>query len=283
MLQSSSTPSNAARRKSSQTDPTGATSLAVGCVLCNRSCWRWRWDEERKKWSGGEEGEGRGEAHESRIRGVNLSRGEKCAKLVCAKLNGPRTFLRKSREVCNDALDFTMAPKGKSQSNSKAASRVQSGANTPVVLEPQVPLTTVIGINFGQSFSSIAVINKVCSSTCGAHPAMKLTFSPTHAGGTRRLHRQRRRRATNRERALVQWHRGGSWPVSDTTTREGAHCVSFRSTREFRLAFSSFATRRTPSWASATSLERRASGGASQRVKADSQRVRTAATTRSRT
>lgn len=54
-----------------------------------------------------------------------------------------------------------MAPKKNQKSGSKQVSRAPSGTATPVVLEPQVPVTTVIGLNFGQSFSSIAVINKV--------------------------------------------------------------------------------------------------------------------------
>lgn len=52
-----------------------------------------------------------------------------------------------------------MAPKSRNQS--KNVSRAPSGTATPVVLEPQVPVTTVIGLNFGQSFSSISIINKV--------------------------------------------------------------------------------------------------------------------------
>lgn len=53
-----------------------------------------------------------------------------------------------------------MAP-SKSARASKNVSRAPSGVSTPVVIEAQVPVTTVIGLNFGQSFSSISIINKV--------------------------------------------------------------------------------------------------------------------------
>ncbi|KAL8278994.1 hypothetical protein RQP46_008663 [Phenoliferia psychrophenolica] len=62
-----------------------------------------------------------------------------------------------------------MAPKKGNKSASKNVSRAPSGTATPVVLEPQVPVTTVIGLNFGQSFSSIAVINKEGLADCIAN------------------------------------------------------------------------------------------------------------------
>ena len=46
--------------------------------------------------------------------------------------------------------------------NSKQNSRAPSGASTPAVVEAAVPVGPVCAaINFGQSFSSIAIINKV--------------------------------------------------------------------------------------------------------------------------
>nr|WKJ30261.1 Hsp-4 [Glaciozyma antarctica PI12] len=56
-----------------------------------------------------------------------------------------------------------------SRKGSKQVSRAPSGTATPVVVEPQVPVTTVIGLNFGQSFSSIAVINKEGLADCIAN------------------------------------------------------------------------------------------------------------------
>lgn len=56
-----------------------------------------------------------------------------------------------------------------SKNNSKAASRVQSGTATPVVLEPLVPITTVLGLNFGGSFSSISLLNKASSLSRSSH------------------------------------------------------------------------------------------------------------------
>lgn len=62
----------------------------------------------------------------------------------------------------NYTVQMAKAKKGSKQASNQP-SRAASGTATPVVQEPLVPVTTVIGINFGQSFSSIAVINKVCS------------------------------------------------------------------------------------------------------------------------
>lgn len=66
----------------------------------------------------------------------------------------------------------TMPPKrgqkGSKQSSkapSKAASKAPSGANTPrAPTEPQTPVKQapgLLGLNFGQSFSSVAIIDKV--------------------------------------------------------------------------------------------------------------------------
>ncbi|KAK4703944.1 hypothetical protein P7C70_g2266, partial [Phenoliferia sp. Uapishka_3] len=63
-----------------------------------------------------------------------------------------------------------MAPKNNQKGKqSKNVSRAPSGTATPVVLEPQVPVVTVVGFNFGQSFSSIAVINKEGLADCIAN------------------------------------------------------------------------------------------------------------------
>lgn len=48
-----------------------------------------------------------------------------------------------------------------SKNNSKRPSRAPSGTTTPAIREALVPVETVLGLNLGQSFSSISVINKV--------------------------------------------------------------------------------------------------------------------------
>lgn len=59
----------------------------------------------------------------------------------------------------HNSLD--MPPK-KNSKGSKAPSRAASGASTPAVRAEPVKLEpAVVGINFGQSFSSVSVINKV--------------------------------------------------------------------------------------------------------------------------
>ncbi|KAM0752239.1 actin-like ATPase domain-containing protein [Meredithblackwellia eburnea MCA 4105] len=62
--------------------------------------------------------------------------------------------------------------KNASKQASKNASRAQSGTATPVskeALEPAVALPAIVGINFGQSFSSVAIINKEGLADCIAN------------------------------------------------------------------------------------------------------------------
>lgn len=65
-----------------------------------------------------------------------------------------------------------MAPKKGSKQQSKQTSRAPSGASTPAVrAEPVKAAPAAAGINFGQSFSSVAVINKVRPSySCSLAP-----------------------------------------------------------------------------------------------------------------
>ncbi|ORY92717.1 Hsp70 protein-domain-containing protein [Leucosporidium creatinivorum] len=63
-----------------------------------------------------------------------------------------------------------MAPKKGSKQQSKQASRAPSGASTPAVRAEPVKLApAAAGINFGQSFSSVAVINKEGLADCIAN------------------------------------------------------------------------------------------------------------------
>lgn len=63
-----------------------------------------------------------------------------------------------------------MAPNKKGGKKSAAPSRVASGVSTPAVqAEPVKAAPAFIGINFGQSFSSIAVINKEGIADCIAN------------------------------------------------------------------------------------------------------------------
>ncbi|SGY46088.1 BQ5605_C001g00381 [Microbotryum silenes-dioicae] len=79
-----------------------------------------------------------------------------------------------------------MAPKKGQKGSSKQPSRVASGASTPAPrAEPVKAAPAVVGINFGQSFSSIAVINKEAIADCIANDdgerqiASALSFNET--------------------------------------------------------------------------------------------------------
>lgn len=88
----------------------------------------------------------------------------------------PLVFSRPLLPLVPRSLSAEMPPKrnqkGSKQSSkapSKAASKAPSGASTPRAVEPQTPVKLapgLLGLNFGQSFSSVAIIDKVRQGDC---------------------------------------------------------------------------------------------------------------------
>lgn len=129
--------------------------------------------------------------------------------------------------------------KAPSKAASKAPSKAPSGASTPALREPVQKAPGLLGVNFGQGFSSVAIIDKEGLADCIANDdgerqiASALSFSGSEF--VRRL-------ARTRLHAV-----------------EADTCVRQCSTRVFPPAPSSFGMPATPSSDSATCSERGAS------------------------
>ncbi len=91
----------------------------------------------------------------------------------------------------------------------------QVNGTAPETSAPTIKTPAVIGINFGNTYASIAVLTKV------RPPFLySTTKSPDESlmspGRTRRLHCKRRWRTPNCMRGVLSWRGNGSWSLSLT-------------------------------------------------------------------
>lgn len=149
-----------------------------------------------------------------------------------------------------------------SKAPSKVASKAPSGASTPALrTEPQTPVKLapgLVGLTFGQSFSSVAVIDKVRTDTFyhANEPSLTLGRAAKQEGladcianddGERQI-------ATALSFSGSEFVSPSRGPSARSSTDRHSPC----STRASLLAPSLSATQRTPSSPSATSSARRA-------------------------